>query len=92
MLTVESIEVLANGLRKLTFIPCPECGRRHYLTVRLDEYMDWLGGKTAAEAFPTMLDPDRELFITAIDGECWKEIFAKSEEEEDEEDAIPPAL
>ncbi len=86
MYTITDIEILTNRRLELTFIACPECQKAHKLTVSQDEFENWICGGTLEEAFPLMSIPDRELFLTGIDGGCWKKIFAKGEEEEDAAD------
>jgi hypothetical protein len=79
MLTIDAVETLTNGRLEVTFIPCPECGMKHKLMVRQDDFEDWLCGKPMSQCFPGLLEPQKELFVTGIDGECWTKIFLQGE-------------
>lgn len=86
MLTIEGLEILTNARIEITFIPCPQCQRVHKLTVRQDEFDDYICGvKHLQDCFPNLLPAQLELFLTGIDGECWKEMAEEWRKEEEGE-------
>lgn len=93
MLTIIAIEILTNGRIEILFIPCPQCGLTHTLTVRKDEFEDYICGvKHLQDCFPNLLPAQLELFQTGIDGECWKQMAEEARKEEEGEDAVPPGV
>jgi hypothetical protein len=64
----------------VTFRACPSCGVQHKLTVDEHEFENYMDGvKTLADAFPDLLPSERELFLTAIDGECYSQMSSEKE-------------
>jgi hypothetical protein len=73
------------GKVRLIFRSCPCCGESHDLIVDMYKFEQWVDGNLPIQkAFPDLTPAERELFLTAIDGEC----FRNMPKEEDEEDAI----
>jgi hypothetical protein len=78
---VTDLDYLPGNRLKLKIRACPECGIRHELVVGLYDYEKWADGQASVqEAFPDLSPAERELLLTAIDGDC----FAAMPSEEDE--------
>ena len=60
-------------------------GREFSIVTRLDDAQRWLNGELIQNTFPYLDADDRETLKTGIDAQDWKEMFAGSEEEEEEE-------
>lgn len=76
---ISATNILDNGMVELTFVRCPHCETHHKLTVRQDELMDYYANGDVAGSFPRLLAFQRELFMTGIGGDCFKEIFKGGE-------------
>ncbi len=78
----------AGGKLLLHFRRCPACGKPHELKVDQVAFENWSDGvKSLEEAFPDLTPAERELFITAMCGECWDEM--PTEEDEAVAEACP---
>lgn len=66
--------------------PCPMCQQVGQLEVEqadLEAYNKGEGEKRFIQnAFPYLTAAQREQIITGYDGECWKKLWAESDEEE----------
>lgn len=56
---------------------CPECGRRHYLGMTVDDFRDYAADCLVDEVFPDEPTDVRELLITGTCPECWDKLFPK---------------
>jgi hypothetical protein len=77
---VLSTEYLPNNKLLVTFRGCPSCGKTHQLTVdyyAFERYMD--GVQELGQAFPELTVAERELFLTGIDGDCYKAMVDQKE-------------
>jgi hypothetical protein len=73
---VVDIDYLPDTKLLVTFRPCPSCGKNHQLTVGQHAFKNYMNGdKNVLDAFPELLPAEHELFLTAIDGDCWKTMF-----------------
>lgn len=73
-------EYLPNDMLLVKFRACPSCGKPHELTVNyyaFERYMD--GVQELGQAFPELTVAERELFLTAIDGKCFKKMADQKE-------------
>lgn len=60
---------------------CPKCGAINLVTVCSDDYVAWLEGKHAQDAFPYLSAYERETLISGFCLDCWNHIFGKEEDE-----------
>ena len=66
-------------------IICNICGEEFDVDVFSDDYLSWLDGELAQNAFPYLAPEARELLISGICPQCWKNMFCYGEEVEDDE-------
>jgi hypothetical protein len=79
---ITDVDFLPGNRLKLKVRPCPTCGKTHEVVVGEYDYENWVDGVEGIEAaFPYLSAAERELLLTAIDGDC----FAKMPTEDDEE-------
>ncbi len=53
--------------------PCPSCGKPHEVTVNICAFENWVDGiLPIQDAFPELSPAERELLLTGIDGDCFK--------------------
>lgn len=60
---------------------CPHCGKEQTLDVNNSQYYDWMAGKDVQLAFPDLTSDQREILISGICPECWKDIFGEEDED-----------
>lgn len=67
-------------MKKLLFV-CTQCGNKIEVSVRNEDLAKWKSGKHhVQDCFPYLTPGERELFITGICDDCFKDIFKGSEE------------
>jgi hypothetical protein len=76
---ITATNILDNGMVELTFVRCPNCEMHHGLTVRQDELMDYYASGDVMKSFPRLLAFQRELFMTGIGGDCFRQVFQGGE-------------
>lgn len=64
---------------------CPFCGKHTIITVEAVDFVSWMGGENAQNAFPYLSANEREALISGICPECWDKMFPPEEDEEPEE-------
>lgn len=62
---------------------CPICGCVNEIPVNEDDYWDWQDGALVQDAFPYLTIEEREMLISGICPDCWKDLFPEDDEEED---------
>jgi hypothetical protein len=73
-------EYLPGNKLRVTFRKCPSCDKTHQLTVNEYEFENYMDGvKSLEKAFPYLTPAERELFLTAIDGECFRKMASAEE-------------
>ena len=61
-------------------VQCRECKKRFVISVVKQDYEDWRQGLLIQKAFPYLSADIRELLISGICPECWKEMFGDEDE------------
>ena len=61
---------------------CPFCGQTHEIDVNETDFVDWMDGVLAQDAFPYLSADEREMLISGICPKCWDEMFGGGEDEE----------
>lgn len=59
---------------------CIQCKETSIVKLPVDGYLRWQNGSSAQTAFPTFTSDQRELIISGIHADCWKEIFKDESE------------
>lgn len=59
---------------------CPHCGKKTSLEVKREDWEQWKLGKNVQIVFPYLSPAEREMLITGICDDCWKEIFGEEDE------------
>ncbi len=67
---------------------CPFCGHTHEVEVNKVDFLDWLAGMMAQDAFPYLSADEREMLITGIDSKCWNKYFGSDEESDPDDHPI----
>lgn len=80
MVTHDVLNVLHNGTMDLG-VKCPQCGHKNVVTVNSEGYRAWTRGALIQNALPELTAEQREVLVTGICGECWKEMFREPEED-----------
>ena len=62
-------------------VPCRLCNEVADLTVNIEGFIAWQGGKLIQEALPELDADDRELLISGTCPTCWDKMFPSDEEE-----------
>ena len=62
-------------------VPCRLCNEAKDLTVNIEGFIAWQGGKLIQEALPELDADDRELLISGTCPTCWDKMFPSDEEE-----------
>ena len=57
--------------------PCPFCGSATEVEVNENDYWDWQDGELAQIAFPYLNPDEREILISGICKDCWRETFGE---------------
>lgn len=60
---------------------CVKCGESVLVTATGAELMAYVCGALVQDAFPNMPVDHREMFISGVCGECFREMFPEIEEE-----------
>ena len=60
--------------------PCRLCNEVTDLTVNIEGFVAWQGGKLIQEALPELSADQRELLISGTWDKCWNEMFGSDEE------------
>ena len=62
-------------------IPCSECGKFVTIKVKTVDYLEWNSPsrRHVQDVFPYLTAGEREMFITRICDECFKEIFKEEQ-------------
>jgi hypothetical protein len=61
---------------------CHSCGRKVEIKVDERDFYDWSKGELIQKAMPYLTPDERELLISQTCGECFAEMFAEDEEDE----------
>ena len=61
-------------------VPCRLCNEVADLTVNIEGFVAWQGGKLIQEALPELSADQRELLISGTCDKCWNEMFPSDEE------------
>ena len=61
-------------------VPCRLCNEVADLTVNIEGFVAWQGGKLIQEALPELSADQRELLISGTCDKCWNEMFGSDEE------------
>ena len=56
---------------------CPFCGREHEVDVNEQDFVNYLAGDFAQEAFPYLSATQREQIISHICPKCQEEVFVE---------------
>lgn len=64
---------------------CPFCGYTNEVEVNNIDFLDWLGGMMAQDAFPYLSADEREMLISGICPQCWDKYFGSDEEPDPDE-------
>lgn len=62
-------------------VPCRLCNEVADLTVNIEGFVAWQGGKLIQEALPELDADQRELLISGTCPTCWDKMFPSDEEE-----------
>ena len=62
-------------------VPCRLCNEVADLTVNIEGFVAWQGGKLIQEALPELDSDQRELLISGTCPTCWDKMFPSDEEE-----------
>ena len=62
-------------------VPCRLCNEVADLTVNIEGFIAWQGGKLIQEALPELDADQRELLISGTCPTCWDKMFPSDEEE-----------
>ena len=61
-------------------ITCIDCGERHVVKFRKEDFFDWSEGKRLIkDAFSYLSADERELIKTGICPKCWEKMFGEDE-------------
>jgi hypothetical protein len=74
---IYKVNSLERGMAEVVFVLCPSCQKRHSIVVRQDELEDYYARGSIGLAFPNMKAADRELFMTGMDEDCFKNATAE---------------
>ena len=61
-------------------VPCRLCNEVADLTVNIEGFVAWQGGKLIQDALPELSADQRELLISGTCDKCWNELFGSDEE------------
>ena len=61
-------------------VPCRLCNEVADLTVNIEGFVAWQGGKLIQDALPELSADQRELLISGTCDKCWNEMFPSDEE------------
>ncbi len=61
-------------------VPCRLCKEVTDLTVNIEGFVAWQGGKLIQDALPELSADQRELLISGTCDKCWNELFGSDEE------------
>jgi hypothetical protein len=61
-------------------VPCRLCNEVADLTVNIEGFVAWQGGKLIQDALPELSADQRELLISGTCDKCWNEMFGSDEE------------
>lgn len=58
-------------------VKCRTCGEYIYLSVREQDYNEWVGDnpRHVQDVFPYLNASEREMLITQTCGDCWNKMF-----------------
>lgn len=62
---------------------CTRCGHPKTVACTDEQYARFRGGALIQTAMPDVPAEQRELLLSGICGDCWKEVFREEDEEED---------
>ena len=66
--------------RNMTVITvCPFCSSSHSVDVNSDDYIRWMDGVNAQDAFPYLNSNEREALISGTCPTCWDKMFLNYE-------------
>lgn len=60
---------------------CPKCNKLQTVKVEQSQYYDWMRGKNIQIAIPTLTPDEREILLSGICPECWKQLFPPDEDD-----------
>lgn len=72
---------MAESAKYFVTHPCIKCGKREEILIDRTKYNRWQSGEHIQNVWPEATPEWRELLITGIHAECWKEMFGGEEEE-----------
>lgn len=58
---------------------CPLCQKTNEIEVNMHDYLAWQNGLVIQSAMPYLSASEREMLITGICDDCWKESFGDLE-------------
>lgn len=64
----------------VTFSGQSVSGRPFAITAQLSDANEWINGGMIQNCFPYLSADERELLMTGIDAQAWKEMFGDNEE------------
>lgn len=59
---------------------CPICATTTFIPVKSQDWLDYVNGKLAQDAFPYLSADDREMIISGICPDCWNSMFGGEDE------------
>lgn len=79
------VEVRYNRREVCIATTCPFCGHDNKVEVNKIDFLDWLGGEFAQNAFPYLSVDEREKLISGCCPQCWDKYFGSDEEPDPDE-------
>lgn len=71
---------------KISTVACPHCSRSGEISMPISDYESGIAayksGAYIQNAFPNLTADQRELLMTGIHPECWKQMFPDDDEED----------
>lgn len=61
-------------------VECPRCNQMSEVSAPVDGYRRWQEGAFIQDALPDLTADEREILISGICTECWKNIFGEDDE------------
>tara|TARA_Y100001951_G_C11266839_1_gene256145 strand:- start:849 stop:1061 length:213 start_codon:yes stop_codon:yes gene_type:complete len=68
------------AMTSVVAVPCRLCKEVTDLTVNIEGFVAWQGGKLIQDALPELSADQRELLISGTCDKCWNELFGSDEE------------
>ena len=61
-------------------VQCPSCNEVSEVLAPVDGFRRWQAGELIQDALPELTPDEREILISGICNDCWKEMFGENEE------------